>query len=452
MKKLLALFLVVSCLLTMASGVLAWTTISSEKQLLVDGDMEVSGTGSWTATTATLSKETSSPKSGKRVIRVTYSGTSAGAAAQVVFVTGKKYRVTGWQRGDGTSAPHIYDASGAGLCVGTSSTAWQRCDTTFVAGSTGIRLRSSTLSAGTYVEFDDVMVTEYKGAILNGEKQLVTDGDMERYTTSSWSVYAGALVEKDTVNPVSGKRSLKLVSTVTTQTRVIQNVLTAGKRFHITGWARSDGTRIPSLYGQTSGNEWTGTNSTSWQRFDFISTQIPAGLFSTRLLVGTLSTGSVSDYTEWDDLMVTEYRGSIINQEKQLITDGDMEKSGTTNWSASQSGSATATLSKVTGVGGKNALRIANSGGGAGNIWGTQNASMTTGKLYKIRGKARGDGTHTPTARFWPTVTWTGTNSTAWQTFEVTGAAGGNTLYLGATTVAAAGYVEFDEIFVTSAQ
>jgi len=126
-------------------------------ELLSDGDMEASGTGSWSVShSAILTKGTTNPHGGVQTLNVTYNGVATPSASQVVFVVGKTYRITGYARGDGSSAPRVLDGSGALSWSGSSSTGWQYFEIVGTAGSTTIYLR---LNTGTgYVEFDDVSV------------------------------------------------------------------------------------------------------------------------------------------------------------------------------------------------------------------------------------------------------------------------------------------------------
>jgi len=148
----------------------SWFTKETGSELLVDGDMEAAGVGSWTAGSgATLTKQTTSPYSGLRLLRV--AGTAPANAYQTILTIGKKYRVTGWMRSDGVATPRATDAGGAISVIGTTSTSWQRIDVTGIASNAGYQLR---VNAGTgYVEFDDVSIYE----VLDQTKNLGTAGN-----------------------------------------------------------------------------------------------------------------------------------------------------------------------------------------------------------------------------------------------------------------------------------
>lgn len=51
-----------------------------------------------------------------------------------------------------------------------------------------------------------------------------------------------------------------------------QSILTSGKRYRIIGEARGDGVAVPRVLDGVASLNWIGTNSTSYQKFDFIGT------------------------------------------------------------------------------------------------------------------------------------------------------------------------------------
>lgn len=125
----------------------------------------------------------------------------------------------------------------------------------------------------------------------------------------------------------------------------------------------------------------------------------------------------------------------------ELLADGDMEAAGTGSWSAGNG----ATLTKQPGnaMAGVQVLRVAH--GGTANPYAIQNP-LTVGTKYRATGFARGDGTGIP--RIWAGADfWTGTAATAWQQFDITFTAS-NVGFACATTLAVAGYCEFDQVSV----
>lgn len=147
-------------------------------ELLTDGDMEAEGTGAWTASTATLSKQTGTRTegSGTNVLRLAENGAVSGLARQTVLTTGKSYRITGWARGDGTGRPEVRDHNGITVWLGSNSTDWQSFDYIFISPGANINLRggSFVIGGGQYAEFDDVSVTEVNP--LNGTVSGATMG------------------------------------------------------------------------------------------------------------------------------------------------------------------------------------------------------------------------------------------------------------------------------------
>lgn len=126
-----------------------------ETNLLVDGNMEASGTGAWSAGDgASLSKETISPRGGTQVLRIT--DVNLGNARQSVLIFGDTYRAYGFARGDGGSAPIVRSAGSSAAWTGTTSTAWQEFDVQFLATGGQFILEKDAVSG--YVDFDSVTV------------------------------------------------------------------------------------------------------------------------------------------------------------------------------------------------------------------------------------------------------------------------------------------------------
>ena len=148
--------------------------------------------------------------------------------------------------------------------------------------------------------------------------ELLDDGDMEAGDTSAWTV-SDSTLSKQTTNPHGGTRLLRVTATAQAGARVpqaVQSFLTVGKRYRMTGWARSDGTEIPQAFlGGSTG--FTGTNSTDWQPFDF---EIVAAAVAISLFFNKTDPGG-TEYAEFDDVTVTEANplngdttGATINQ------------------------------------------------------------------------------------------------------------------------------------------
>lgn len=269
---------------------------TSPTQLLTDGDMETSGTAAWTAgNSATLSKQTGTPYAGSQVLRVAWTSTATPYArpTSTPIVVGQIYRVTGYARSDGTGLPRIA-VNGDYRWTGTTSTAWQPFDFTYVATDTVFYLYNF-ISSSSYVEFDSIVVSP-DNYIRPGE--MLQDANMEASGTGSWLASGTATLTKQTSSPQGGTQLLRNTQGASASDAT-QTILATGKTYRVTGYSRSDGSAVPRLRNTTYGNYWTGTTSTSWQAIDI--TFVASG---PDLRFSTL--GSSGQYTEWDTFSVTE--------------------------------------------------------------------------------------------------------------------------------------------------
>ncbi len=250
-------------------------------------------------------------------------------------------------------------------------------------------------------------------SIVHGEKQLLADGNMEASGTGSWVALRNAALVKTVVGQHSGKQALRVTNvTPDTNPAAYQSLLmTTGKVYRLTGFARGDGVNgIPAVSTQDAAPDWLGTNSTSWQRFDIT---VKARAAYTVLY----DKNNVTGYTEFDDVTVTLYPGKIQNQEKNLLADGNMEASGTGSWTAVI---GSPTISKTTSgtKSGKQALSFLSDGLNRSLI---NSTTLTDGKTYRITGWAKGDGTNSPAiyTKNGTVEVWSGTTSATWQRFNV---------------------------------
>ncbi|MHB8830628.1 MAG: carbohydrate binding domain-containing protein [Patescibacteria group bacterium] len=584
MKKLLVPFLIIAALLTFVriGFALSGPTVSKAnlKQLLADGDMEMAGTASWSTLNIIVSKQTANPHSGSQVIRNTCDGVNGtGGSFQQVLTVGKKYRVTGWARSDGSAVPYILVGGGTLDWSGTNSTSWQRIDITAVSNGVRLYLWTGSLTASHYVEFDDIMITEYAGFIQNQELQKLSngdfenvnaapafvDGDMEQAGTGSWTASTATLTKEvgartggtgaqilrvaangntfgyasqasavinghtyhitgwfrgdganaypilygggtgyavgttsnswqyfdatavqtnnNSINPFcsmpgsvgycefddvgivdvtatgwstyqsilslqtssvhAGKQSIRVTPTISgAEADAIQTILTVGKNYKVTGFARCDGTsaRIPKIFIGGGDIAWTGTNSSTWQPINGT-----ANAESTSFYLYT--TGPAGGWCEFDDIFVTEDEGKVQMADKQVVVDGDMEKSGTANWSPGSSG-ATLTKSTASPHSGSQALRVA---WAAGTYAYASNGDIfTAGRTYRMTGWVRSDGTVTPIISLSGGQTvWTGTTATSWQRIDITFKANYTALYL-IYYASSAAWMEWDDLFATA--
>jgi hypothetical protein len=418
----------------------ASTILSSDKNLLVDGNMEKSGTTNWSGSQSVVSKQTTSPHSGKQLIRVDYDGSHGVGAAlyNTVSFNPGTYRARGWARSDGTSIPNIYiNTIGNGyVWTGTTSTNWQYFDVTFTwsGAAQNFQILSANLSAGHYIEADDVTLTlQSNSKITDGDKNLLVDGNMETAGTSTWPAAYGGSTSKQTTGFHSGKQSLRLVCGAPPYSGAIPTVaLTVGRKYQTRGWYRCDGTAVASI--ANNADLGYSTTSSLWQYFNYEFTANVTG-------ISVWTIGATSTWCEFDDIIVTAIPNSKITDiSKNILVDGNMEKSTTSSWSV---GAGTLTKSNTSPHDGKQAIRITSAGGLAY----FQQAILTVGLSYRYRGYARGDGTNAPLVYAGTGAqSWSGTSSGSWQYFDQTNVAVQNRIAFG---VGSTGYTEFDDVTIT---
>ncbi len=139
--------------------------------------------------------------------------------------------------------------------------------------------------------------------------QLCNDADMEAATTAAWSTTNGATLTKETTTPHGGTNCLRVARGTTNNPNSYQVVLTVGKTYCVTGWARSNGVSNPYVYlGIATGYEWVGTTSTDWQYFTLIRK-----VTDTRLALA--SNATTGNYVEFDDIKLYEVTETAPNKE-----------------------------------------------------------------------------------------------------------------------------------------
>jgi hypothetical protein len=416
--------------------------VGTGRNIAVDGDMESSATTSWPGNgPATVTKDTTSPHSGTRNLRVAYSSSTNPNVFQTNLVSGKIYQITGWYRGDGgTTTPKVAMLSNTQISLGTSSNSWQQFTVTFKSDSTSLVLMGVTSSAG-YAEFDDVVLTQINipASTATQPTQVLVDGDAETSGTAAWTTVIAGTITKDTTSPHGGTQNLRIARSVNNNPIYKQTTaLTTGRVYRVTGFARSDGSAIPNILSSTGNtNIFTGTTSTAWQPIDAVFVA-DGPQFQIRV-----NTSTGTQYAEFDDLIVSE---DNYIRPGDLSQDGNMEASGITYWVAQNS--ATVTKQTTSPHGGSQVLRVARNG-----VNNPQARQVITplGKTFRITGYARSDGSATP--RVLDALgagLWIGTTSTSWQaidaTFILTASAG---IDLRASTSTGTEYVEFDDISIT---
>lgn len=264
---------------------------------------------------------------------------------------------------------------------------------------------------------------------------LMIDGNMEAPDTSAYIVPAFGVLTKDTTNPHSGTRCLRIAYQGNAIAYARQsNKFTVGNQYILTGWMRSDGTRVPRITDGTA-EIWIGQASTTWQyvNINFVATNTSVNFFSSNMAPG--------GWIEVDDVKIVPVSSTIGN----ILNDWNMEAADTAAWTFWN-----AVLSKQAGAyAGNRCLRIA-SDGNAGHPAGYATQSpLVSGHKYRVTGMARGDGSATPLVIDNLVTIWTGTTSASWQPFDITFTATGTFFNIGSQNFTPGHYVEFDQIAVT---
>lgn len=274
--------------------------VPGAEERFVDGDMEAAGIGAWTVhNNAALTKEV---EGGNQFLRIAYNGTSTPGAYQTIMEVGKRYRLSGRARTDGSPglpARVSEGLSGTILFSGTFSiTTWEWFDVLFTATEAIIRLWAPTSSAGA-VEFDDVSIVETT-------EQLV-DSDMEVTGVGEWTAGRAATLTKETTDPYEGTQVLRIARSTTVDPYAYQIVFTVDKKYRITGWARSDGSAVPNI-GAGGTVLWAGTTDMGWQWFDVIW----SGASPTFVLLANTNTGT--EWVEFDSITVREVLDQTLDK------------------------------------------------------------------------------------------------------------------------------------------
>ena len=127
-----------------------------------------------------------------------------------------------------------------------------------------------------------------------------------------------------------------------------------------------------------------------------------------------------------------------------LGTDMDMEAADASAWTAG--GGATLSKQSTNPHGGNNVLRVLDNGVSTA-IYAGQTI-MTDGNVYRITGYGRSDGTNIGPRVYAGVFSWTGSNSTEWQYFDITVIANTDLFRLYASDANTNSYVEFDDVTV----
>jgi uncharacterized phage protein gp47/JayE len=146
------------------------------------------------------------------------------------------------------------------------------------------------------------------------------DGDMEESGVSDWTAGNSATLTKETTTPQAGDQSLRIAYNAVNNPYAKQAALLVNRRYTVSGYARSDGSIIPSIRDGVSTVLWTGTASTDWQAF---SVTFDAG--TTDIVLYAAATGA--GYVEFDsmDILQTSFPGDrsvFIEAETSIDPDG----------------------------------------------------------------------------------------------------------------------------------
>ena len=439
MRKLLILLLITTNLV-IAPCHAGLSTQNREKNVVVDGNMELSDTSAWTSVIgAPLTKIAYVSGDEKLALRVTRVATSWSGAQQTCLTAGKTYRATGIAWGSASRPILRLPTEGITLWTGVSSASAQPFDVTFsTVTDTILRLTMSGGTEGDSVYFDKMFITEVKGKTLNGEKNALLDFDMEKSVTTDWTATDGASLSKTSGMVFDGKLVLRITDAGGGGAK--QDVLTIGKTYKLDYRARTDGT-AGSAPGIKNGSTWlfTGTASTVWQK-----PTTPVIFTATATNLELYKYALAGAWVEFDNIFITEYKGTFKNTYKNILADPDCEKSGVTSWTAYRG----ATLEKLAGrVNNGDGRQILRATYGGQTTFGARVGGLVVGKKYRVQCWARG--TATPGVMDGNVVFCTApiTSATVWSWIEGTKVA--TTAYLYFYSDGSSGYIEYDNLMVT---
>lgn len=434
MRKLLILLLITTNLVIPCYAGLS--TQNREKNITTYGDMEEAGTANWQAYQSTLAKVSGYVVDGKQVLQITRSSKTTWGAWRGIITPYRWYHVAGWAKGDGTAYPKVVVGNAAVAWQGTTSTIWQPFNVVVYASDAGQNFYLYGISgSASSVYFDNVSISLYQGKTLNGEKNVLLDGDMEKSVTTDWTATAATL-SKQSGSAIDGNYVLRVLRTGTNG-RASQTILTIGKTYVINGRARGDGTNACNIYMLAASDIFGGTTSTTWQ-------PVSVKFIATATTVNFYAGNANGNYAEYDNFTISEYKGTFKNTYKNILADPDCEKSGVTSWTAYRG----ATLEKLAGrVNNGDGRQILRATYGGQTTFGARVGGLVVGKKYRVQCWARG--TATPGVMDGNVVFCTApiTSATVWSWIEGTKVA--TTAYLYFYSDGSSGYIEYDNLIVT---
>ena len=334
-------------------------TSGAERELLEDGDMELTSLEAWTKPNAntTLTKVTPGSE-GTYALRVVGDSINPWHGAQQVINVPDNAEhgyIEAYGRFIGGGAvPTIWQKATSGasggfgsqIAVGTTSTSFHKISSTF------------DLKDGKYFNFGGAAINtnvEYDSIYVKYTTSGIKDADSEKTGTDDWTVVDSAVLSKDAGIKYDGSQSLKIVNIVTHIGGAQQALYTNRTTFKLIGRYYSSSTSARAGIWQDGTNRFVGdATATTWLPFE-IELNTADGLDIT---FGHATTVAGTVY--YDSLFLIEDDKTSFGLISELA-DYDMEESGTAAWTAISS----ATLSKDTGIfnNGLQSLKVVNTTG-----------------------------------------------------------------------------------------
>jgi len=229
-------------------------------------------------------------------------------------ITDKKYLAINFKNGetgegfaDGVSlgslnGSHAIAVNDANLIIGNYFAGGYPADNTISAVLIFNDRLTATEHAKLYAELTSLKWPSKAAGTAQGTygAELVVDGNMETAGTAAWTAGASATLTKEDNRVLGGEQVLRVARNGVDYPYAKQNILTIGKEYRATGWARGDGTCSPGITTESSYVKlWQGSTSTTWQPFDVTFTSTGTGFRCQNFT-------TVAGWAEFDNVTVTE--------------------------------------------------------------------------------------------------------------------------------------------------